>query len=215
MKHVSPVVGTFIATFFILVTFTSAQTTAADAEQGMTTLASLIRTFNTTVVKALATLFMSAAVVAFFFGLTKFIWGMREGKPDVLTNGKQFMIWALVALFVMFSVYGIIRFFKDMVPGLNQSTIVIPDIQYGGGAGGGNTTPTGATPSSGANTTPTGATPAGGANTTPTDGGALRVNGDTCTLASQCISNYCQSSPYNSGQCAPNPSESQTTGGMQ
>lgn len=123
--------------------YVSAQVSAIGVEQGMGTFANLITTFNTTIVKALGTLFMSGAVVAFFFGLAKFILGLREGKTDVITNGKQFMIWALVALFVMFSVYGIIRVVQGMFPGLENNTITIPEIRYGGGGSGGGAAGTG------------------------------------------------------------------------
>lgn len=121
--------------FLVITSLASAQVSSAGVQAGMGTFAELINTFNKTVVKALGTLFMSGAVVAFFYGLARFILGLRGGEPKVIANGKEFMIWALTALFVMFSVYGIVRFFQGFVPGLNQNTITIPEIIYGGGAG--------------------------------------------------------------------------------
>lgn len=117
--------------FLALTSFAS----AAGVQDGMGTLADIIKTFNETVVKALGTLIMSAAVVAFFYGLAHFIWGLREGEPKVITNGKQFMFWSLTALFVMFSVYGIIKFFQGtLLPG-SSFNITIPEVNYGGGGG--------------------------------------------------------------------------------
>jgi hypothetical protein len=132
MKKNLILVATTLITLLAISATASAQVTAVGAQQGLTTFAGLITTFNNTVVKALATLFLSGAVVAFFFGVAKFIWGLREGKSDAITNGKQFMIWSLIGLFVMFSVYGIIRVAQSLVPGLNSSTITVPDFNMGG-----------------------------------------------------------------------------------
>lgn len=126
------IVLTFTSTLFLTSLASAQGVSSAGVQQGMGTFAGLINTFNSTIVKALGTLFLSGAVVAFFWGVAQFIWGMRSGKPEVLTNGKQFMIWALIGLFVMFSVYGIIRFAQSIVPGLDSNTITIPNVQFGG-----------------------------------------------------------------------------------
>ena len=129
-----------LSSFIFLLDTASAQASAIGVQQGLSTFAGLITTFNNTVVKALATLCVSGAVVAFFFGVTQFIWGLRQGKGDAITNGKQFMIWGLVALFVMFSVYGIIKVTQSLVPGLDSTTITIPNVNYGGSGLGSPTT---------------------------------------------------------------------------
>ena len=130
--------------FFLLPALLSAQVTAASAQQGLTTFAGIITTFNNTIVKALGTLFMSASVVAFFYGIVQYVWGIRGGKIEAINAGKEFMIWALLALFVMFSVYGIIKFFQKIVPGLDSTSITIPNVIFEGSAGGGGTAGSGA-----------------------------------------------------------------------
>jgi succinate dehydrogenase/fumarate reductase cytochrome b subunit len=139
MKKLFILAGVSFATGLLFTSIASAQLTATGVQQGMGTFADIINTFNTTIVKALGTLFMAGGVVAFFFGLANFIWGLRQGDTNVIKNGKQFMIWSLVALFVMFSVYGIIKFAQSMFPGLGDNTITIPELRYqgGGGAAGG------------------------------------------------------------------------------
>jgi hypothetical protein len=79
-------------------------------------------------------------MVAFFFGIVQFIWGTRDGDPTRAKNGKNFMLWGLIALFVMFSVWGIITYVQQIF-GVTQNTITIPTIQIntGTGGGGGNT----------------------------------------------------------------------------
>lgn len=147
-------------TAFVAISYTaSAQVSAVSAQQGLTTFASLIATFNNTVVKALGTLFISGAVVAFFFGVARFVWGLREGKEADITNGKQFMIWSLVGLFVMFSVYGIIKVTQSLVPGLNATSITIPDFNYGGATPNANTGTNPLAPTPNANTGTTGNSP--------------------------------------------------------
>jgi hypothetical protein len=46
------------------------------------------------------------ALLAFFYGLAKLIWG----GPEAVSEGKSLMIWGIVALFVMVSVWGLVRF---------------------------------------------------------------------------------------------------------
>lgn len=138
------IAGFSCVSFLVLTTVVGAQTTAtAGAQAGLGTFAGLITTFNNTVVKALGTLFMSAGVIAFFFGIVQYIWGLRQGDTNKVSIGNQFMVWGLVALFVMFSVYGIIKFFQGALLPSGSNTITIPDINFGGtgstGAGTGGT----------------------------------------------------------------------------
>jgi len=51
-------------------------------------------------------LLMTLAVVLFFWGVVKFI---AQDKKD---EGKTMMIWGIVALFVMFTIWGIISFMQ-------------------------------------------------------------------------------------------------------
>ncbi len=111
------------------------QVSTTGVQQGLNTFGGLITTFNTSIVKALGTLFMSASVVAFFWGIVQYVWGIRDGKLEAIKAGREFMIWALLALFVMFSVYGIIKFFQKMVPGLDSASITIPNVIFQGGGG--------------------------------------------------------------------------------
>ncbi len=222
MKKTFTLVTFSVGAFLLLASYVSAQVTATGAQQGMTTFAGLINTFNSTVVKALGTLFLSGAVVAFFFGVAKFIWGLRTGAEKAITDGKQFMIWGLIALFVMFSVYGIIKFAQNIVPGLNSDTITIPSVNYGGsgsvpnentGLPSGGSVPNqnvGGLKAVGEQCTLNSQCSSGycGSSAMGTTCGypptSLKANGETCSLSTQCASAYCQSGPYGS-QCADDP----------
>ena len=52
----------------------------------------------------------SLALLVFFWGLAKFIVNV-SGDEKAVSEGKNLMIWGLVAIFVMVSLWGIIRFF--------------------------------------------------------------------------------------------------------
>lgn len=65
-----------------------------------------ILTTITTLVNQLIPLAMALALLAFFWGLVKYIWssGNEEGKAD----GKNIMIAGIVGLFVMVSIWGLV-----------------------------------------------------------------------------------------------------------
>lgn len=73
---------------------------------------------------ALTILFASLAVLAFFWGLVKFIW--NAGDERTLEEGKLMMIWGLVGIGIIFCLWAIVGFIQD--------TLSI-------GGGGGGTTP--------------------------------------------------------------------------
>jgi len=62
------------------------------------------------VVAALLPIAMGLALLAFFWGLAKFIHATGKGDESAVSTGKQLMIWGILALFVMVSIWGIIRF---------------------------------------------------------------------------------------------------------
>ena len=60
-------------------------------------------------VNSLVVIVIALAVLAFFWGLAKFIFNV-SGDEKSVEEGKRIMIWGVIALFVMVSVWGIIRF---------------------------------------------------------------------------------------------------------
>ncbi len=54
------------------------------------------------------------AVLIFFWGLVKFIVNV-SGDEKAVTEGKNLMIWGIIALFVMVSLGGILYFFSGEV----------------------------------------------------------------------------------------------------
>ena len=63
------------------------------------------------IVNILIPLVMALAVLAFFWGLVKFLWGgVGDAAGKEKQNGRSLMIYGIIALFVMVAVWGIIQF---------------------------------------------------------------------------------------------------------
>lgn len=77
------------------------------------------------------------AVVIFFWGLVKFVWHSDDAKA--LDEGKKLMGWGLVALFVLFSLWGILQIlniaFFGGAPAGGGSVNIDSYGNYGGTAG--------------------------------------------------------------------------------
>jgi len=67
---------------------------------------------------------VAIALLAFFWGLAKLIWGGAEAVAE----GKSLMIWGIVALFVMVSVWGLVRFIGDAVGISSGGSITPPSV---------------------------------------------------------------------------------------
>ncbi|MFA7216754.1 MAG: hypothetical protein WC095_02125 [Candidatus Paceibacterota bacterium] len=62
-----------------------------------------------------------AALVVFFWGLSKFV--INSGNEAELSKGKNYMLWGILALFILFS-------YRTIV------TLVVNDLEFGKGGDG-------------------------------------------------------------------------------
>lgn len=69
-----------------------------------------------TIVNLIIPIVFAIALLVFFWGLVKYIWGAEDEKA----NAKKTMIWGVVALFVMASVWGLVAFIGTAV-GVGQT----------------------------------------------------------------------------------------------
>lgn len=67
---------------------------------------------------------VAIALLVFFWGIVKMIMGGAKGVED----GKQMMIWGLVALFVMVSVWGIVRWIGVQLGVGQGDQITVPSV---------------------------------------------------------------------------------------
>ena len=56
---------------------------------------------------------VAIALLAFFWGLVKFIFA--QGNEESKADAKKIMLWGLIALFVMVSVWGVVRFIGSAI----------------------------------------------------------------------------------------------------
>jgi len=80
------------------------------------------------IVGALVPILITIALVAFFWGLVRYLY--KAGGEKGTKEGKDLMIWGLIALFVMVSVWGIVRLAQDSL-GINPNAgAVSPQVLY-------------------------------------------------------------------------------------
>jgi len=59
------------------------------------------------VIRSVIPLIIALAFIAFLWGIVKFMMSLN-GDTKGIESGKGFMVWGLVALFVLFSVWGLL-----------------------------------------------------------------------------------------------------------
>jgi heme/copper-type cytochrome/quinol oxidase subunit 2 len=66
------------------------------------------------------------ALLFFFYGIAKFV--LHAGDEKKIEEGKNLMIWGTIAMFVLVSVYGLIKFIGGNL-GINPGDITTTKIQ--------------------------------------------------------------------------------------
>ncbi len=70
---------------------------------------------------------VAIALLAFFLGLVKFIFA--QGNEEAKTEGKKIMLWGIIALFVMVSVWGLVRFIGTNLGITDNTNFPAPGVQ--------------------------------------------------------------------------------------
>ncbi len=71
------------------------------------------------IINPLILLVFACGFFLFMWGLVKFLWNSREG--EINDNGKSHMLWGIVGMFIMVSVYGILNIITGTFGIDNQS----------------------------------------------------------------------------------------------
>jgi hypothetical protein len=84
------------------------------------------------IIRILIPIAFGLAIVLFFWGIVKFLWSEGSGKDE----GKRIMVWGVLAIFVMSSIWGLVRFVRGTL-GIdpNATNMNIPTINGSGGSG--------------------------------------------------------------------------------
>ena len=96
---------------------------------GVQTLLNTLALVNT-FLNALIGLFITLAIVVFFYGLIKYLAGL---KGDSGKEGIQIMMWGVIAIFVMVSIWGIIRLLQQTFRVTSTDPIIPKGIQINTG----------------------------------------------------------------------------------
>jgi hypothetical protein len=84
------------------------------------------------IINILIPAFFGLAVVYFFYGLAKYLLA-GASDPKAHDAGKQIMIWGVIALAIMGTLYGLINFLADSLGVSKTGSVNIPGIPAQGG----------------------------------------------------------------------------------
>lgn len=93
------------------------------------------------ILNSLIVILIALALFVFLWGLVKFIFRVG-GDEKAVAEGKRVMIWGLIALFIMVSVWGIIELVQDDL-GLSNSGFSSGNGSFSGPGGSGSSGGTG------------------------------------------------------------------------
>lgn len=79
------------------------------------------------IVNLLIPIAFAAALLFFFWGLAKYI--LAAGNEEAKEAGKNIMIWGVLALFVMASVWGLVAFIGDFLGVEQGGNAPVPGVQ--------------------------------------------------------------------------------------
>lgn len=86
--------------------------------------------FFNTVLNALIGLLITLAIIAFFYGLIKYLFtGATEGKSE----GLKVMLYGVITIFVMVSIWGIVRLLQSTFQVTSTTPVVPQGIQINTG----------------------------------------------------------------------------------
>lgn len=110
----------------ILIVSPSVVSAQIEINNGIMKVGGIINNFTSSIVQSLGSLALALAVVVFFFGIVEYIWGVRQGDGAKAKTGSMFMVWGTIALFVMFSIWGIIYFGQSIfgIEGRNDPSLI-------------------------------------------------------------------------------------------
>ncbi|MFZ2523062.1 MAG: hypothetical protein WAW92_01615 [Minisyncoccia bacterium] len=82
--------------------------------------------FVVVTVGRLIPVFFGLAIIYFFWGLIKFL--QAAGDPKAQENGRNMMIWGVITIAVMLSVYGLTIWLRTLFGIGNQTSLPIPTV---------------------------------------------------------------------------------------
>jgi succinate dehydrogenase/fumarate reductase cytochrome b subunit len=95
--------------------------------ESITSLTTLIQFASCILAKGIIPLLVSVAVVAFIYGIIQFF--LNPENEEKRKAGKSYMLWGIIALFVMVSFWGLVGILAStFTPGGTPNTVKIPGL---------------------------------------------------------------------------------------
>lgn len=95
------------------------------------TLLNTLSFFNT-LLNGVIALLITLAIVAFFWGLVKYLFSSAEEQKK---RGLSVMLYGVIAIFVMVSIWGIVRLLQSTFSVTSTTPVVPQGVQIPGGTG--------------------------------------------------------------------------------
>ena len=92
---------------------------------GHPTIASLFSYITCTIQQSVIPLIFAIAIVVFLWGVVQFVI-LGQSDETKKTQGKQFMIWGIVALTVMIGVWGLVKIVGNT---FSLNTTILPQVK--------------------------------------------------------------------------------------
>lgn len=93
--------------------------------QGLSALETLVQSIGR-IIDLLLPVVVGLGLLAFFWGLVKYIFA--QGDESAKADGKKIMLWGLVALFVMVTVWGLVKLIATNLGVSTTETITVPTV---------------------------------------------------------------------------------------
>lgn len=95
-----------------------------NSANNMDSLGGIVNSFSCLLIKSVVPFLIALSVVGFIWGIFQFF--LNPDNEEKKKNGKSFMVWGLIALFVIVSMWGIVGLLsntfqiKTVIPQLSQ-----------------------------------------------------------------------------------------------
>lgn len=73
----------------------------------------LLNKFVDYIVNPAILLLFATGFFLFMWGLVTFLWNLESGASEANSNGKQHMLWGIIGMLIMVSVYGIVGLIEN------------------------------------------------------------------------------------------------------
>jgi len=120
-----------IGNFFLSANVSFAQNANRIKTPDFSEVGGMLGNFNQNILQNIIPILSGLALILFLAGLVKFVFDRAKGNHENLTKDKKGMLWGLIALFVLVSLWGIIKLFQGILGVSGDNNVNLPRICVG------------------------------------------------------------------------------------